>query len=92
MISMYVQVWKTLVAKQRIKMFVFIKKWFYIGSLFSSSLVSATSLSCISMKNQEHKVKPENINVDSNEPVFYPFSIETSKCSRSCNNINDPYA
>ena len=73
-------------------MFVFIKKLFYIGSLFSSSLVSATSLSCISMKNQECKVRPEIINVNSNEPVFYPFSIKTSKCSGSCNNINDPYA
>ena len=65
---------------------------FYIGSLFLSSLVSATSLSCISMKNQEHKVRPEIINVNSNEPIFYPFSIETSKCSGSCNNINDPCA
>ena len=73
-------------------MFVFIKKLFYIGSLFSSSLVSATSLSCISMKNQKHKVRPEIINVNSNEPIFYPFSIETSKCSGSCNNINDPCA
>ena len=27
-----------------------------------------------------------------NNPVFYPFSIKTSKCSGSCNNINDPYA
>ena len=36
--------------------------------------------------------KPEIINVNSNEPVFYPFSIKTSKCSGSCNNINDPYA
>ena len=71
-------------------MFVFIKKVFYIGSLFLSSLVSATSLSCISMKNQECKVRPEIINVDSNEPVFYPFSIKISKCSGSCNNINDP--
>ena len=53
-------------------MFVFIKKVFYIGSLFVSSLVSTTSLSCISMKNQECKVKPEIINVNSNEPVFYP--------------------
>ena len=26
------------------------------------------------------------------KPVFYPFSIKTSKCSGSCNNINDPYA
>ena len=73
-------------------MFVFIKKVFYIGSLILSSLVSATSLSCISMKNQECKVRPEIINVNSNEPVFYPFSIKTSKCSGSCNNINDPYA
>ena len=23
---------------------------------------------------------------------FYAFSIKTSKCSGSCNNINDPYA
>ena len=44
------------------------------------------------MKNQECKVRPEIINVNSNEPVFYPFSIKTSKCSGSCNNINDPYA
>ena len=29
------------------------------------------------MKNQECKVRPEIINVNSNEPVFYPFSIET---------------
>ena len=41
-------------------------------------------------KNQECKVRPEIINVV-NEPVFYPFSIKTSKCSDSCNNINDPY-
>ena len=65
---------------------------FHIGSLFLSSLVSTTSFNCISMKNQECKVRPEIINVNSNEPVFYPFSIKTSKCSGSCNNINDPYA
>ena len=43
------------------------------------------------MNNQECKVRPEIINVNSNEPVFYPFSIETSKCSAIYNNINDPY-
>ena len=68
------------------------KKIFYIGSLFLSSLVSTTSLNCFSMKNQECKVRPEIINVNSNEPVFYPLSIKTSKCSGSCNNVNDPYA
>ena len=44
------------------------------------------------MNNQACKVTPEIVNVNSNEPVFYPFSIKTSKCSGSCNNINDLYA
>ena len=44
------------------------------------------------MKNQECKIRPEIININRNEPVFYPFSIKTSKCNSSCNNINDLYA
>ena len=44
------------------------------------------------MNNQACKVRPEIINVNSNERVFYPFNIKTSKCSGNCNNINDPYA
>ena len=58
---------------------------------FSYHLSSATSLSCISMNNQTCKTRPEIINVKSNEPVFYPFSIKTNKCTGNCNNINDPY-
>ena len=64
-------------------MYVSIKKIFYIGFLFLSSLVSTTSLNCTSMKNQECKVRPEIINVNSNEPVFCPFSIKASKCRGS---------
>ena len=63
-----------------------------MGSLFLSSLVSTAPLSCFSRNNQPCKVRPEIINVNRNELVFYPFSIKTSKCSGSCNNINDPYA
>ena len=44
------------------------------------------------MNNQECTVTPASVNVNSNEPAFYPFSITTSKCSGSCNNINDPFA
>ena len=44
------------------------------------------------MNNQAYKVTPEIINVNSNKPVFYTFSIKTRKCSGSCNNINNPYA
>ena len=69
-------------------MFGFIKKRVLLGLAILSSLTSATSLSCISMTNKECKVRPEIINVNSDEPVFYPFSIKTSKCSGSCNGIN----
>ena len=44
------------------------------------------------MENQECKTTPQVVNVNENEPVFFPFSIETSNCSGSCNNINYPYA
>ena len=44
------------------------------------------------MTNKECKVRPEIVNVNSNQPVFNHFSIKTSKCSGSCNNTNDPYA
>ena len=73
-------------------MLLFIKKIFLTGLAFLSCLVSTTPLSCISMNNEACKVRPEIINLNSNEPVFYPFNIKTSKYSGSCNNINDPYA
>ena len=44
------------------------------------------------MSNQPCKARPEIINVSSNNPVFFPFSIKKSKCSGNCNNINDPHA
>ena len=69
-----------------------LKKIFYIGSLCLSSLVSATLLSCISLKNQECKVRPKIADIKSNNFIFYPFNIKINKCSGTCNNINNPYA
>ena len=46
------------------------------------------------MKNRECKIYPEIININSNVPLFYPYSILVNKCSGnkgSRNNINDPY-
>ena len=73
-------------------MFGFIKKMFFTGLriLSSVNLIAVTPLRCISMINQECKVGSEVVNVNSNEPVFYPFSIITYKCSGTCNmNMND---
>ena len=49
-------------------------------------------MSCISLKNQECKVRPEIAHINSNNHIFYPFSIKINKCSGNCNNINNPYA
>ena len=44
------------------------------------------------MNNQECKARPKTIDINANEPVFYPYSIKVNKCSGSCNNINSSYA
>ena len=58
------------------KMFQFAKKMFFIGLTILSNFTNVIPLSCISMNNQVCKVRPEIVNVNSNEPVFYPFSIK----------------
>ena len=44
------------------------------------------------MNNQERKIRPQVVNINSDNPVFYPYSIQINKCCGSCNNINDPYS
>ena len=70
------------------KIFGFAKKVFFTGLKILSSL---RNVNCISMSNQSCKARPEIVNVNSNSPIFYPFSIKTSKCSGNCDNINDPH-
>ena len=65
------------------KIFRFVQKVFFLGCI---------PLDCISMKNQECKIRPEIINVKTNNPIFYPFSIKINKFSGNCNNIDNPYA
>ena len=50
------------------------------------------SLECISMSTQECKARPKIVDVNNNEPVFYPYSVKVNKCSGNGNIINDPYA
>ena len=74
-------------------MFEFIKKVFVVAmTFFDFNELSVNSLECISMKNQECKVREKVINVNTNSPVFYPFSVKVNKCSGNWNNISDPYA
>ena len=64
----------------------------FAGLTISSSFANVKSLSCISMNNQICKARPQIVNANSNNPIFYPFSIKTSKCNDNCQNINHLYA
>ena len=68
-------------------MFGFIRKVFVVAISF----FSCNALKCVTMNNQECKKRTKIININNNEPTFYPFSIKVNKCSGSCNNINDPH-
>ena len=83
-------------------MFKFVKQIFVSAMvLFGCNVSGVNSLNavplntvpkCILMNNQECKIRPEIININSNEPLFYHYSIKVNKCSGSCNNINNPYS
>ena len=73
-------------------MFKLIMQIFISIMMLFNSLSNINPLECISMENQECKVRHEIVDVNSNNPIFYPFSIKTNKCSGNCNNISDPYA
>ena len=80
--------WKVLNEKEWYKiMFRFIKKMFITAMTF----VGCGALQYDSMSNQECKVRPAIMNINSNEPLFYPYSIAVNKCSGSCDDINNPY-
>ena len=73
------------------RIFSFIKKVFFLGlTVLSSSITGA--LNCVLINNQKRKVRPEIIDVSSNNAIFYPFSVKMNRCSGNCNSINDPYA
>ena len=61
-------------------------------TFFSFSLSNVHSLKCVSMSNQDCKTRTKIIDINNNEPVFYPFGIKVNKCGESCNGINDSYA
>ena len=67
------------------------KNVFFLGlTVLSSSITGA--LNCVSMNNQEYKVRPEIVDVSSTNPIFHSFSVKINKCTGNCNSINDPYA
>ena len=61
-------------------------------TIINFNLSNVNLLKCVSMSNQECKIRPEIINLNTNEPMFYLYNIKINKCKGSCKTINDPYA
>ena len=71
-------------------MFRFVKQIFVSAMIFFGCNISGlNSLKFVSMNNQECRIRPEIININSNEPLFYPYNAKVNKCRSSYNNIND---
>ena len=64
---------------------------FFAATTFFN-LSNVNSLECVSMNNQEWKIRTEIINLNTNEPLFYPYSIKINRCKYICNTNNDLYA
>ena len=58
----------------------FIKKCFFTAiTSFSYNVLNVNSLECVSMNNQECKIRPEIININTNEPLFYTINDPDAK-------------
>ena len=58
----------------------FVKQIFASAVMFfGCNVLSVNSIKCASMNNQECKVRPDIININRNEPLFYPYSIKVKK-------------
>ena len=68
------------------------KVFFFLTILFFSGItLIVTPLKCVSMNNQECRVRLKIVNINSDEPAFFLLSIKTSKCSGSCDDVKNPY-
>ena len=51
--------------------------------IFCCNVLNVNPSICVSMNNQERKIRPEITNIKSNESSFIPYSVKISKCSGS---------
>ena len=54
--------------------------------------IKVNSLKFMSMNSKKCMSRPKIIDLNPNEPIFFPYSIKINKCSGSCNTINNPFA
>ena len=53
-------------------------------TILKCNVLNVTPLKCVSMNNQECKIRTKIIDMNNNKPLFYIYSIEVNKRGRSC--------
>ena len=71
----------------------------FIGNMFITAMTfvgwgafNGIPLRYVSMSNEEYKLRPAIMNINSNKFLFHSYSVAVNKCSGNCNDINNPYA
>ena len=60
--------------------------WRVISSLCENKI------KCLTLNNWLCHARPRLVNINSDETLFYQFTVSVNKCGGSCNNIDNPYA
>ena len=60
---------------------------------FGDLLVSNSKgpIKCLILNNRPCKARSTLVNINSDETIFYQFTVTVNKCGGSCNTIDDPY-
>ena len=61
----------------------------YLGFI---GLSSYNAINYVSISNQECMIRATVVDVNNNNPLFYPCSVVVNKCNGNGNTINNPYA
>ena len=84
--------------KNNIKLCLDLSKKMFIGLLsvctigsFGESLVSNSKgpIKCVTLNNRPCQAIPTLVNINSDETLFYPFTVSVNNCGGSCNIIDD---
>ena len=57
----------------------------------SHNILLTNCLKCYLLDNQDCKIRPDIINVNNKEPIFYPYKIKMNRCVDSFDTIDDAY-
>ena len=62
------------------KMFGLVKQIFVSTMMcFGCNVSNVNPSICVSMSNQQRIIRPEIVNINCNEPSFYPYSVKINK-------------